>query len=140
MKPDNVNWHMPLGDLCFKASRYDEAITAYQHVIELNPDFLHARISLAHAYKKSGKLEYYEREIDSLRPQIPEENEYKRACFTAVEGRFDEALELLSAALKKDLVSPDQARRNPDFESFHADPRFRELIDGSETLAPARGT
>jgi len=63
------------------------------------------------------------------RSLIDGEDEYTRACFEAVCGSADRALDLLRSALEKRQAPPEWARQDPDFEVIRNEPRFQALID-----------
>jgi len=56
------------------------------------------------------------------------EKEYDRACFAAICGNPDEAIELLKIALEKKQTSLDWVRRDPDLDFIRDDRRFKTLI------------
>ena len=60
---------------------------------------------------------------------IDGEDEYTRACFEAVCGSADRALDLLRSALEKRQAPPEWARQDSDFEAIRDELRFQELID-----------
>ena len=76
-----------------------------------------------------GRNNEAEEQEKVARELIKRENEYNQACFEAICGNFDKALELLKIGLEKRQSSKDWARRDPDFENLRGDPRFKELVD-----------
>ena len=53
---------------------------------------------------------------------------YNLACYRALSGRRDEALELLRRALPRDESLRVHARTDPDLESLRERPEYRELV------------
>jgi tetratricopeptide (TPR) repeat protein len=53
---------------------------------------------------------------------------YRAARLRARQGRADEAISLLSAALAASPSLAAEARQDPSFGPLHADPRFRDLV------------
>ncbi len=56
------------------------------------------------------------------------EKEYDQACFAAICGNSDEAIELLKIALEKKQTSLDWVRRDPDLDFIRDDPRFKAIV------------
>jgi tetratricopeptide (TPR) repeat protein len=116
------NAFQAIGDL-------ENAYMDYKEMIRLSPDDVQARSSLISVLlKMERKAEAHEQEI-STRELVAKENEYNRACFEAICGNVDKALELLKIGLGKKQTTKEWARRNPDFENIRDDPRFRVLVD-----------
>ena len=53
---------------------------------------------------------------------------YNLACYRALSGREDDALELLRQSLPRDESLRVHARTDPDLESLHDRPEYRELV------------
>jgi hypothetical protein len=56
--------------------------------------------------------------------------QFALACVEALQGRADEALAMLRAAVEREPRLRDAARTDADFETLRDDPRFRELTAG----------
>jgi tetratricopeptide (TPR) repeat protein len=108
--------------------RYDEAIRAFQKVVELNPDYNLAHCTLAGYYRRLGQENEAQKHITIAMPTMKDETEYNRACFAAICGNNDQALELLREALEKKQTTLEWVRRDPDFEFIRDDPRFEVLV------------
>jgi hypothetical protein len=104
-------------------------VTVAEKAIELDPEDLTIRTSLAALYKNLGRITECAEQCEHARQFITNESEYDRACFEAVCGSADEALNLFRTALEKNKATPDWARRDFDLEFLHDDPRFRALLD-----------
>lgn len=126
--------------LVYAAERlYEDAIDAFQQVIALNPEYTFAHCALAGYYRKLGREAEAQQHIELALPKMEGEKEYDRACFEAICGNADGALELLKIALEKKQTSIDWVRRDPDLDFIRDDPRFKALINDnpswSERLA-----
>ena len=82
------------------------------------------------------RAERYAEAADVLRKGLAEHPglvglHYNLACFTALAGETDEALEHLETAIKDSPGIRDFARADPDFEAVRDDPRF-VIIVGKE--------
>jgi uncharacterized Ntn-hydrolase superfamily protein len=58
--------------------------------------------------------------------------EYHMACYLSRGGKSEEALEMLSAAVKKDAGLAKNAQGDPDFEPLRKDARFTKLVGEKE--------
>ena len=84
--PRNIMAHGNLGNLYFNEERYDEAIEAYQKVIEIDPKQVAAYNNLGNVYAKQERyneaIEVYQKTIELNPEQIAEYNnlidKYKR--------------------------------------------------------------
>ena len=61
-------------------------------------------------------------------PKLDAETEYNRACFEAICGNTDMAIELLQKALDLRQTSPEWVRGDPDLDFIRDDPRFQALV------------
>jgi tetratricopeptide (TPR) repeat protein len=109
--------------------KYDESLECFKKAIELKPSLAIANISLAAIYRKIGRETEFAEACKSAHDLIEKESVYNRACFEAVCGSPDAALELLRTALEKKQETADWARRDPDFEFIRDDHRFKALLD-----------
>ncbi|NPA89986.1 MAG: hypothetical protein GXO55_00810, partial [Chloroflexi bacterium] len=96
----------------------------------LKPDVGRYHLALMGTLLRLGREEEARREEEIARPLMAKESEYNRACFAALTGDKDEALRLLQIALEKAPGDRDWARRDPDLEPLHDDPRFWALVGG----------
>ena len=119
------NW---LGVVYTLQGRLKEALEAFRRAVELAPDEGTYRSSLVGILCRLGREEEARREMEIARPLMENESEYSRACFAAICGDTEEALRLLQIALEKGQTSLAWARRDPDLEPLHDNPRFRELV------------
>jgi len=109
--------------------RYEEALKSFDKAVELDPDYVSAYISLARMYRKLGRNAESTEACKKARDLIKKESEYNRACFEAVCGSAERAIDLLRSALEKNQITPEMARQDPDFEFIRDDPGFQALLD-----------
>jgi tetratricopeptide (TPR) repeat protein len=126
--PQKDLYHYHLGLVYAAQKRHDEAILSFQRVIDLNPGYTLAHCALAGSYRRSGMEAEAEQHIKVALPRLESETEYNRACFEAICGNTDHAIELLSQALEKNQTSPDWVRGDPDLDFIREDPRFKSLV------------
>ena len=109
--------------------RTEDAIAAFQKVVELDPGYCLAHATLAGYYRKMGLEDLAQRHIEkALSDFIIEENEYNHACLQAICGNVDRAIELLEIALKNKQTIIDWVRRDPDLDFIRGDERFQALV------------
>ncbi len=123
------SFHYRLG-LTFAAERREaEAVLAFQKVLELDPHHALAHASLGSHYLKMGMDEPAQYHLkQALTTNFKNQNIYNQACLEAICGNADHALEFLQTALQSGQTHANWARNDPDLDSLHEDPRFKELI------------
>lgn len=117
-----------LGLVFAAQKRHPEAINAFQRVIEMNPDDVLAHCALAGSYRRMGMNSEAELHIAIARPHLDGENEYNRACFEAICGDANKAIELLKVALADGQTSLEWVRSDPDLDPLREDERFIALL------------
>jgi tetratricopeptide (TPR) repeat protein len=130
LDPRQEVFYYHLGLVYAAQNRFDDAIETFKKVIKINPEYNLAHATLAGYYRKLGKTEDSKYHMAIARRTIQDENEYNRACFEAICGNVDKAIELLKIALKEEQTTPDWVRRDPDFDNIRSDDRFQALIAG----------
>jgi len=106
----------------------ENASKDYAKAIKIEPNHGYARASLAIVLQKQGRLSEAEEQKKLARSMMGDVKEYDRACFEAFWGNKEEALELLRIGLKKKQETKEWARQDPDLDSLHGDPRFKQLV------------
>ena len=120
--------HRVLGYIYQELGREDDAIAELERAIELEPHDYEARGELAKLYRKSGNLPAAEYQYNIGKEMSLEDHEYGLACFHAVYGEVDQALELLETACAKGQVTPGWIRIDPELYFIQDEPRFQALI------------
>jgi tetratricopeptide (TPR) repeat protein len=129
--PDKSFYHYHLGLVYAAQKRYDEAIHAFESVIKLDPQYSLAHATLAGYYRKLDRESDAQNHIRIAQSLMRGENEYNRACFEAICGNVDQAIELLKVALDKKQTPLDWAKRDPDLDFIREDPRYLALVENS---------
>jgi tetratricopeptide (TPR) repeat protein len=131
LSPDKSFYHYHLGLVYAAQKRYDEAIHAFESVIKLDPQYSLAHATLAGYYRKLDRESDAQNHIRIAQSLMRGENEYNRACFEAICGNADQAVELLKVALDKKQTPMDWAKRDPDLDFIREDPRYLALVENS---------
>jgi tetratricopeptide (TPR) repeat protein len=126
--PGKEEYHYHRGLVFAAQKRHEEAVAAFQEVIRLNPEYILAHGALAGSYRRMGRDAEANEHIRIARPSMEGEKEYNRACFEAICGNPDQAIEYLRVALVTKQTPLEWIRSDPDLESLHDDPRFQELL------------
>jgi tetratricopeptide (TPR) repeat protein len=129
--PNKDLYYYHLGLVYAAQKRHEDAINSFQKVIELNPGYILAHCALAGSFRRLGREMEAEDHIKVALPRLQSETEYNRACFEAICGNTDQAIELLKLALEKKQTSPDWVCGDPDLDFIRDDPRFKELVGSS---------
>jgi tetratricopeptide (TPR) repeat protein len=108
--------------------KYEEALEIYQKAIEELPhsSMLHARI--AGTLFRLGHNQEACDHISISKPLIQANDEYTYAAFESLSGNLEHAIELLTIAMEKKIVSIEWARHDPDFENISETVQFKELL------------
>ncbi len=132
--PDSPESHNQLGWAYFCARRYDEALTEWGRMAEMDKD--PARIALEErgreAYQQGGIQAYARTRINAMEVRSPEtlrrSNDFAPAEWYAFTGQRDKAI----ASLERIVANHDSQAIllavNPMLDSLHDDPRFRSLL------------
>jgi hypothetical protein len=71
-------------------------------------------------------------------PSMNNESAYNRACFYAICGDSEHALECLQDALRNNDTTIEWMRSDPDLDPIRTDPRFHELLTAAYQPLPER--
>ncbi len=119
--------HRVLGFINHLRGRNEDAITELVRAVELEPHDYEARAALAKLYRAGGNLPAAEEQVNTGVKMAMEDDEGGLACFYAVYGEVEKALDLLETACVKDQISPGWLRIDPEFVFIQDDPRFQAL-------------
>jgi tetratricopeptide (TPR) repeat protein len=126
--PNKDLYHYHLGLVFAAQKKHEEAIEVFKQVVEINPGYTLAHCALAGSYRRMGLQAEANSHIKAALPKLDVETEYNRACFEAICGNTDQAIELLQKALDLRQTSPEWVRGDPDLDFIRDDPRFQALV------------
>lgn len=126
--PTKAFYFYHLGLVYAAQKRYDDAVNSFHKVVELDPGDSLAHASLAGYYRKLGQEAEAQKHLRHASSTIQSESEYNLACFEAICGNIDQAIELLRISVEKKQISLDWVRRDPDLDFVRDDPRYKALV------------
>jgi tetratricopeptide (TPR) repeat protein len=142
MVPDSsqeAHVEMHLGDIAMERERYEEALSHYQRVADLEPGYADSWVDLAEAYKKLGQFEKAEasyRHATQLQPDN-EDLYYKLSKMYAENNQHAKAYEAIEDGLN---ANPDSAILNVYLGSMYLEDQDYSqaeiLLDRAERLDP----
>ena len=124
--------HYGLGSIYSVTDQLTAAAQAYKAAIAREPDSALPHCSLATIYQRQGRAQEADEQLAEAAKLIDREKAYNVACYMAIKGDLDAALVWLARAIRETPGIRDWTRRDPDFASLQAMPRFQELIGPSE--------
>jgi tetratricopeptide (TPR) repeat protein len=129
---DNASSHRLLGYIHHAQGQNDQAIAELEQAVAMEPGDYEARGALALVYRESGDLKAGDAHYQAALDMALQDNEYGQACFHAVSGNVEKALDLLEIGVAKGQVEPGWIRIDPEFAFIQAEPRFQALIAREE--------
>jgi tetratricopeptide (TPR) repeat protein len=146
LDPTNSDVLDYLAYLYTKTGRLEEAITQINKVIENNPNNLRAFAFLASLYRRLGRDKEADAQVAatlSRKAQLQTDSDsplfsdvYQEACFEALCGNSQAALNCLRAALDAGLRTEEFVRHDADFFLIREDPGFKALLLEKSRPAP----
>ena len=128
LKPKYADAYYGRGTTLQAKGKIEKALADYEESIRINPKHSSAVISSIGVLRKLGNTEKAKQREQAARKLIRNTDEYNQACFEAICGNTDKALELLKIGLEKKRVSKVWAKQDPDLENIRDDPRFKKLV------------
>jgi tetratricopeptide (TPR) repeat protein len=128
MAPDKEVYYYYLGLLYSVEQQHEAAVLAFQFVLRKNPDYVLAHSALAGVYHRMGHENKANHHIATALPKMNNESAYNRACFYAICGDLDLAVELLRLALKNKDTTIEWIKSDPDLDPVRTDQRYQLLI------------
>jgi tetratricopeptide (TPR) repeat protein len=134
LDPTQSSYHYNLGLVFAALERLEDAIDSLREAVRLNPGFSLAHGTLGGYYRRLGQDDLADEHIEIARSMMEYESEYNRACFAAICGDTDDALDLLKVALENKQTSIEWVYRDPDLDFIRNEPNFQVLL-GELSLA-----
>lgn len=128
LQPDNANAYYGRSIAFSLKNDNLSALSDLEKTVMQNPNQGTFRFSLIRVLKSLGRSKEANEQEQIARGLSQKENEYNQACFEAICGNTDKALELLKIGLEKKQSTKSWARQDPDLENIRNDPRFKELV------------
>jgi len=132
--PDSPASHNQLAWAYFTAKRYDEALSEWHQMAEMDKDS--ARISLEErgreAYRRGGIVAYALVRLEAIEQRSSETtrhaNDFDPAEWYAFTGQRDKAMVSLQRVVTDHDGEAVLLAVNPMFDNLHEDPRFQSLL------------
>lgn len=133
-----VDWHRLRGEALRWQQRHAEALEAFRHVEEAEPEELGTLLAIAWCYKRVDQLgdaiETMRRAYEA-HPREPIVL-YNIACYFSLAGEKAQALSWLGRAIRMEPKLRALIPNETDFDSLRNDPDFQFVVsDPTETLA-----
>ncbi|MEW6084091.1 MAG: tetratricopeptide repeat protein [Chloroflexota bacterium] len=129
LEPTTAIYSFHLAEVFAAQGKIEDAIAAFEKVLELNPEHGLAHATLGGYYRRQGRDDLAQVHIEKARGLLDEEqNEYNRACIEAICGNSDRALDLLEIALKNKQTDATWVRRDPDLDFVRSNSRFNAML------------
>jgi tetratricopeptide (TPR) repeat protein len=124
-----------LGQILSRKQDFAEAADAFLTATDIESDEFWPWLYLGHAQRDLGNYEAaIEATENALRVEVDEKEynmaHYNLACYTALLGRCEEAMDYLKIALENDESLKEWAREDSDLDSLRDEPGFDFLVEG----------
>lgn len=129
LEPDYAYAHLGRADMLERLGRHDEAIEAYQRVVELEPgptDNACAMYALLALGRKDEAVDFMQRMLTAYPDDAG--TYYDAACFYSRLGQLEQSLQYLATALEKGYRRIAHIMRDDDLEAVRALPAFTTLM------------
>jgi Flp pilus assembly protein TadD len=101
LDPAELSHQRGLGQTLLAEEKYDEALTVYQKLVEVSPDDSDVYLRIAQIYRELHQMDKAEENLVKARQFAPGSLEvmYNEAMLYQAQGRFDDAIRVLSDAV-----------------------------------------
>jgi tetratricopeptide (TPR) repeat protein len=130
LEPQQEVFQYHLGLLYAMQYRFEDAVECLKKVVAINPGYTLAHANLAAYLKKLGKNKESQTHLEIASQAMKDEDEYNQACFAAIGGNTEKAIDLLKTALKSNQTTLNWVNRDHDFDAIRPDERFQTLFAG----------
>ncbi len=129
LNPDIAEAWNHLGDVYRKQELFEKAVPAYRRAIEMDPSNVRSHLRLGASLRTLSQDEELRKQLGSLAKLLQKtEDDYARACFAALIGQANEAIQFLQRAVAQGQVSAEMMRQEPCFDFIRDEPRFQSLV------------
>ena len=128
--PDYWLVHFAMGLALSQQDSLQQSLASLEKTVQLSPSFTLATGFLAASYARSGNPGAAEKLMEEVKERSSK-HYVSPACFAiyhAAHGQADEMFEFLQAALTERDPYLTRMDAEPYFDSFRADPRYRDLL------------
>jgi tetratricopeptide (TPR) repeat protein len=125
--PSHPGFWFLLARLFHLEQQFADAIINYKKSIDLDPNNICARISLAACHYRLGEASLAEEQLHLIQPQVEKSPAYLQAAYEAVYGNIPAAVKWLAAALEQGQLDLSRLFRDPNFDLIREDVRFKNL-------------
>ncbi|MFO1031586.1 MAG: hypothetical protein U1F60_10930 [Planctomycetota bacterium] len=113
-----------------RLGRYHDALPDLAELAKRHPEEPWVPLTVAFCLKRTGELRHA---ITVLRALLERDHRqalahFNLACYLALDGQRDAAIDALTLACGLDAEHRLFARDEPDFDGLRTDPRFRQLV------------
>ncbi len=129
VEPEHTNALVHKGNALGKLGKYNDAISCYDKVLKIHPDhqivLINKGLALHYLKKYEHAISYY----DKILEKDPQNANalYHKSCSKSLQGKPEEALNLLEQAIMIDSKYGIKASTDLDFENLRGDQRFKAL-------------
>ena len=118
-----------IGVLALLRGDLEKALSNIQQAIKINPRNGSYRISLINVLRRLNRISEAEAEEPQAMILLSNDAEYNRACFEAVCGDKEKALDLLQIAIVRHQANLQWIKLDPDLDNIREESRFIAMID-----------
>ena len=138
LRPDENEWKVckELGHIMIDIGDIKESVRYFERAANSNPESSELWNNLGYAKKEKGDLKgaiHATRKAKSLAKDANDVNaaNYNLACYFALSGKKESALEHLENACIGDAAIKEWAKEDTDLDSLRLDPRFKTILNPS---------
>jgi len=130
---DSEKYNRLAGQAQQLAKRYSEALEAYQHAYEKDPENLTTLMGMAWCYKRTDQLPLAISIMEEAYQHHAEEPTvlYNLSCYFALAGDKTNALSWLDRSLRMEPALKKLIKEEPDFDSLRSDKDFQFIIESA---------
>lgn len=122
---------LPMKAECLRSlDRFEEGVAFFERLIERDPEDVGAYVGLGWCRKRTGRLDLAVESMERLLRARPDEpiGLFNLACYCALAGGRERALDLLGQSIRADDQFRDLARKEEDFAGLREDPEFESTV------------